>query len=300
MEIHNFEELKGMLVQNEKKVVVLAAAHDTHALEAVFKANEEGLIDYILVGNADKIKSIATDLNHALNLSGVIDEQENEACAKKAVELIRTGKGHILMKGKITTAELLKAVVNKEEGIRDAKVLSHVAIVESPSYHKLIAITDSGMLIAPDLEQKKEMLKNAFSLFRNMGYEKPKASILAAIETVNPKMQETVDAAALKEMSLNGEFGDCLVDGPVSFDLAVSKEAAEIKDFESEVTGNVDILMTPGIAAGNIVLKSMLYMGGAVMAGCIMGAKVPIVLTSRAASFEEKYNSIVLCAAMGK
>lgn len=300
MEVRNFDELKTILGKSQKKTLVLAAAHDTHALEAVFKAKEEDLIDYILVGKKENIKKIAFNLDHSLAEEALIDEPDNAVSAKKAVDLIKNGYGQILMKGKLTSAELLKAVVHKENGIRAAKVLSHIAIVESPNYHKLMAITDSGMLIAPDLEQKRELIKNAFSLFRNMGYEKPKAAVLAAIESVNPKMQETMDAAALKEMGQNGEFGDCIMEGPISFDLAMSKEAAQIKDFQSEVIENADILVMPGIAAGNILLKSMIYMGGAIMAGCILGARVPIVLTSRAASFEEKYNSIVLCGAMKK
>jgi phosphate butyryltransferase len=175
--------------------------------------------------------------------------------------------------------------------------MSHIAILETPAYHKLVAVTDGGMIPYPTLDQKEMILKNAVDFFHSLGYSSPKIAVLAASESVNEKMPETVDAKVLKEMAGNGEFGDCFVEGPVSMDLVFSKESAAIKEFRSLIVDDVDILLTPTIACGNILSKSMIYLGGSKMAGCIVGAKVPIVLTSRGASAEEKYLSLLLCAA---
>ncbi|MCG8482385.1 MAG: phosphate butyryltransferase, partial [Clostridia bacterium] len=204
------------------------------------------------------------------------------------------------MKGKIQTATLLKAVVDKSTGIRTDSTMSHVSILEVPTYHKLIAVTDAGMMIYPTLDQKKWIVQNAVNTFISLGYEKPKVAILAAVENVNEKMPETVDADNLKKMSQAGDLGNCIVDGPLSYDLAMSPESVKIKGFKSPVACDADILVAPNISAGNILCKSMIYTGGAKMAGCIAGAKVPIALTSRGATSEEKYLSLVLSSAAVK
>ncbi len=297
MEFRNFEELIKKVSSIKRKRVVVAAAHDAYTLEAVLEAEQKGIIDFLLVGKREKIYQMCMGLGYGIDKSLIIEASDDAQAAFLAVQCIREKKGDFLMKGKLQTGTLLKAVVDNETGIRTDSTMSHVAILEVPTYHKLIAVTDGGMITYPSLEQKKLMVKNAVELFISLGYEKPKVAILAAVETVNKKMPETVDADALKKMCQAGELGSCMVDGPLSFDLAMSPESAKIKGFNSPVACDADILITPDISAGNILSKSMIYTGGAKMAGCIVGAKVPIVLTSRGASAEEKYLSLVLSSA---
>ncbi|MGL5439103.1 MAG: bifunctional enoyl-CoA hydratase/phosphate acetyltransferase [Filifactoraceae bacterium] len=297
MEVKNFNELIAKLkAHTSSKKVAIAGAHDEHALEAVFMAEEEGLIDPIFVGDKVKILSIANELGRKIDESKIINEVTDEDCAKKAVKLVRDGQANVLMKGKLQTADLLRQVVNKEEGIGMGKNMSHVAILEVPGYKKLLGITDGGMIVYPDLEQKRDIVLNAVEIFHNLGYECPKVAALCAVETVNPKMQEAVDAGKLKEMNLE----NCVVEGPISYDLAMSHESAKIKGYTSPVIGDVDIFLMPNMATGNIVSKALIYSAGATMAGIVVGAKVPIVLTSRGATTEEKYLSIVLSAAASR
>ncbi|MGV8979598.1 bifunctional enoyl-CoA hydratase/phosphate acetyltransferase [Clostridium sp.] len=283
-----------------KKRVVVVAAHDDHTLQAVFKAVKDGIVEPILIGNKIKIKEILQHLNESIDDDAIINVEDDTRAAMKAVELIHDNKADFIMKGKIQTADLLRAVVNKEKGLRTGSVMSHIAIHEIPTYHKLLAVTDGGMMMYPNLEEKKQIIENAVNTFIAMGYVKPKVAVLAAVENVNPKMPETVDADMLKKMNQNGEIKNCIVEGPISYDLAMSAESARIKGFESPVTEDVDILVVPNITTGNILGKALLYSAGAKMAGFIVGAKVPIVLTSRGSSAEEKYLSLVLSAAAVK
>jgi phosphate butyryltransferase len=296
--LHSFNDLTAKVKNITKKTAVVAAAHDEHALLAVLEASREGYIDYLLVGNRAKIHEIAAMLNSKVADNTIIDAASDTEAAEKAVALIREGKGNFLMKGKLETATLMRAVINKETGIRKESVMSHVAFFEVPAYHKLLASTDGGMIPYPTLEQKAVIIKNAVALFKTLGYERPKIAVLAASETVNERMPETADAASLKESCAKGELGDCVVEGPISLDLTLSAESAAIKGYASPVTADADILVVPNIACGNILGKSLVYMGHARMAGCIVGAKVPIVLTSRGASAEEKHLSILLSAAL--
>lgn len=298
MVIKNFSELIEK-VQNfdSKRKVAVIAAQDEHTLEAVFKAEENNIVEPILIGNKEKIKEILNKLNKDLSDNLIIYAKDDNEAAYKGVELANKGKVDFLMKGKIQTADLLKAVVDKEKGLRTGKVMSHFVINEIPTYHKLLVTTDGGMLMYPDLQQKKKIIENAVDVLIALGYEKPKVAVLAAVEKVNPKMPESVDAGKLKEMNQIGEIVNCIVEGPISYDLTMSKESAEIKGFSSPVTGDADILIVPNITAGNILGKSLVYSAGAKMAGFIVGAKVPIVLTSRGSSAEEKYLSLVLSAA---
>jgi phosphate butyryltransferase len=301
MEFKNFNELiESVQKAKSKKRVVVAAAQDEHTLEAVFKAKKNNIVDPILVGDKLKIKEVLESLHVGLNDENIIHVEDDASAAIKAVELINENKADFIMKGKIQTADLLRAVVNKEKGLRTGSVMSHIALHEIPSYHKLLAVTDGGMMLYPNVEEKKQIIENAVSTFINMGYENPKVAVLAAVETVNPKMPETVDADMLKKMNQLGEIKDCIIEGPISYDLTMSKESAEIKGFSSEVTGEADILIVPNITAGNILGKSLMYSAGAKMAGFIVGAKVPIVLTSRGSTAEEKYLSIVLSASAVK
>lgn len=298
MVIKNFDELiRKVANYKEKKKVAVVAAHDEHTLEAVFKAKEDGVVEPILIGRKDKIKEILDKHNFALSDEFIIDIEDESQAAYKAVELVNENKANSIMKGKIQTADLLKAVVDKERGIRTGRLMTHFAVLEVPTYHKLLAITDGGMVMYPTLEQKKGIIQNAVDVLLSLGYEKPKVAVLAAVEKVNPKMPETVDAAELKKMAEIGELTNCIVEGPISYDIAMNRESAEIKGFDSPVVEDVDILIPPNIATGNILAKALIYSGNAKMAGIIVGAKVPIILTSRGSSSEEKYLSIVLATA---
>ena len=298
MVISGFPALRDKLHDLPPKTAVVAAAHDEHTLQAVFAARRDGLIRPILVGRKEEILSIACRLGEEADPSQVVDAGGDPDCAAKSVELVRSGEGSMLIKGMLPTGTLLKAVVNRETGIRASEVMSHVAILDVPSYHKLLYVTDGGMVVAPDLEQKRHILKNAVDFCRFLGYDCPKAAALCAVETVNPAMPETADAAALKAEGERGDFGPCLVEGPIALDLATDSEAARVKGYHSPVAGDVDILLAPSIAAGNLLGKSLYGLAGGEMAGVVLGAKVPITVNSRGATAEEKYWSILICAAM--
>lgn len=293
----NFDELiKSVQRKASKKKVVLAAAHDEHALEAVIEADKNNIAEPVLVGDSEKIVALLEKHKVAKDKYTIIHTDTDSEASKKAVELIRNHQADFLMKGKMQTSDLLREVVNKETGLYDGKPMSHLAIQELSSYHKLLGVTDGGMIMYPSLEEKKSIIENAVQFYHNMGYKTPKVGVLAAVEVINPKMPEAVEAGQLKEMNQRGEIKNCLVEGPISYDLAMNKESALIKGYESPVAGDPDILVVPNITAGNILGKSLIYSAGAKMAGIIIGAKVPIVLTSRGASTEEKYLSLVIAA----
>ena len=301
MEYKSFDDLikKVQNIDSKKKVAVVSA-QDEHTLEAVFKAKKDNIVEPILIGNKKKIIEILSGLHESVLEESIINVESDSEAAEKAVELINENKADFIMKGKIQTADLLRAVVNKENGLRTGKVMSHIVIHEIPTYHKLLAVTDGGMMMYPSLDEKKQILENAVSTFLALGYENPKVAVLAAVETVNPKMQESVDADMLKKMNIKGEIINCIVEGPISYDLTMSKESASIKGFVSPVTGEADIIVVPNITVGNILGKSLVYSAGAKMAGFIVGAKVPIVLTSRGSTSEEKYLSLALSASAVK
>lgn len=297
MDLKNFQELIAKVQKNDTvKRVAVAAAQDEHTLEAVFKAAQDKLVDPVLIGDKSKITEILQKLNIEFDLDSIIHVETDKEAAEKTVETVNANKADFIMKGKLQTADLLRAVVDKEKGLRTGKVMSHLAIMEVPGYHKLIAVTDGGMMMYPNTEEKIQILENAVDVFRAMGYECPKVAVLAAVETVNPKMPEAVDGNILKKMNQSGEIKDCIVEGPISVDLTFSKESAKIKGYESVVTGDVDILLVPNITTGNILSKAIIELANGIMAGMIVGAKVPIVLTSRGASTQEKYLSLVLSA----
>ena len=301
MEYKSFDDLiKKVQNLDSKKKVAVVSAQDEHTLEAVFKAKKDNIVEPILIGNKKKIIEILSGLHESVLEESIINVESDSEAAEKAVELINENKADFIMKGKIQTADLLRAVVNKENGLRTGKVMSHIVIHEIPTYHKLLAVTDGGMMMYPSLDEKKQILENAVSTFLTLGYENPKVAVLAAVETVNPKMQESVDADLLKKMNIKGEIKNCIVEGPISYDLTMSKESASIKGFVSPVTGEADIIVVPNITVGNILGKSLVYSAGAKMAGFIVGAKVPIVLTSRGSTSEEKYLSLALSASAVK
>lgn len=298
MVIKNFEELKERVMEKDKKTVVVACAHDEHSLEAVFRANEDGFLNYILLGKKNLILGMSKKLNHEIDESKVIDIETDEESARLAIEMIREGKADFVQKGIMQTATILRAAVNKQTGIGMGKPMSLVALLDIEKYHKVVGVTDGGMVMYPDLDMKKAIISNTVDMFRDFGYDEPKVAALCALEIVNPKMPETVEARALQEMGEAGEFGKAIVSGPISFDVAVSKEAAEIKSFDSPVAGDADIMLVPSIYAGNMMVKAMLQFSNTRMAGVVLGAKCPMAINSRSASFEEKYYSLVACCLM--
>ena len=294
--MEHLQQLRSMVTVGEKKTCAVACAHDAHTLEAIITMRSEGLMDCLLVGHGADIRRIADEHGYALSDGEIIEAATDEEAAAICVQLVREGKAGFILKGLLPTGTLLKAVVNKQTGLHTGSVISHFVLLELPGYHKLLGIADSGMIPDPDLETKKAIVRNSADALQKLGCEKPLVSAVCAAEAVSPKIQETVDAAALKQASLDGELGNCYVEGPISFDLAMNPASAQVKRYESPVVGNTDLLLVPGMAAGNIMVKAMLQYAGAQMAGCIVGAKCPIALISRSASYEEKYYSLLLCA----
>lgn len=280
-----------------KKRVAVAAAHEESALEAVFDAAKHGLIDPILIGDLDKIRQIAADLGVELTGYRLIDEKDFAKAAAQAVALVRAGEADMLMKGVLDTSILLKAALNKEAGLNAGRLTSHVAVMEVPTYHKLLIVTDAAINIAPDLPGKLDIIANAVQVAKAIGVAEPKVALLAAVEKVNwDKMPCTADAAVITQMNRRGQVKGCLIDGPLALDNAISAESAKIKKIVSDVAGDADVLVAPDIEAGNILYKCLLDLGQAKGAGIVVGASKPIVLTSRADSAETKLASIALAA----
>lgn len=299
--IKDLHDMLDKLKQEEKVILSVAAAEDREVLLAIKDAVNKEVIQPILVGQADKIKSISNDINFELEGITIIDSPSIEESAKIAVELVSKQEADFVMKGLLDTSILLKSVLNKEYGLRTESLLSHVMIYQLENYHKLLILTDGGMNISPDYEQKEKILKNAIQAAKCLGIDEIKVACLAAKEKVNPKMQATVDARLLQEACKEGKFGEgVIVEGPLAFDLAISKESSEIKGFKSEVSGDTDILLVPNIEVGNGIGKSFTYMANAKSAGIIMGAKAPVVLVSRADSHESKLYSIAYGALIAK
>lgn len=293
--IKSLKDLKTQAKSQKKMTLVVAAAEDEDVLSAVKEAKTSNIINAVLVGERSSIEKMARDIGFDLEDVTVIEASGLENVAETSVKLISEGKADFLMKGKIDTSILLKAVLDKNYGLRTDRLLSHVMVYEVPSYHKLLLMSDGGMNIAPSFEQKEDILRNSLVVSRALGIEKTYVSCLAAKEKASEKMPATLDGQKLKERSINKTYGeDVYVEGPIAFDLAVSKDAAKIKGYESPVVGDTDVLLVPTIEVGNGIGKTMTYMGGAESAGVIMGAKVPIVLVSRADSAETKFYSIAL------
>ena len=291
--INKLEDILQKLKGDKKVILSVAAAHDEEVLLAIQSAVEKNIIVPILIGEENKIREISKEIGFNLDGIKIIQKNTIEECAEAAVKLVSSKEADFVMKGLLDTSIILKAVLNKEWGLRTDSLLSHVMVYEIPAYDKLLVTTDGGMNIAPDYEQKVKILKNAIEATKPLGLEEIKVACLAAKEKVNPKMQATVDARALEEACEKGEFGEgVIVEGPLAFDLAVSKEAAQIKGFESKVAGETDIMLMPTIEVGNGIGKALTYFAGGKSAGIIMGAKAPIVLVSRADSHESKLYSI--------
>lgn len=290
------EIIQNARKNSTRKRIAIAGADEKHTLEAVIKAKKEDLIFPVLVGNKNTIKDILKEFGENASDYEIIDADEDSA--EISVKLVRENKADILMKGNVQTAALIKSVLNKETGIMKGELLSHVLFVQTPAYHKVFAVTDSAIVPSPDLNQKKAILKNTLNAMNNLGYKEPKVAVLTAVEVVNPKMQETVDAYELKKLNQSGEISNCIIEGPISMDIAFDKEAAITKGFDSPVSGDPDIVLMPNLLAGNIAVKTIRLFGQSIVAGLVLGASVPIVLTSRSTSTEGKYMSIALSAAV--
>lgn len=292
--IKNFKELLEAAKSQKKMKIVVAAAQDEDVIKAVSQAKEMSLAEPVLVGDERKIKEIMDKLKIQSIEYEIIDEPDLIQAARKSVEMVRNGKGDFLMKGLLQTADIMRAVLDKEIGLRTDNLISHVMVYEAPTYKKLLYTTDGGMNVAPDLEQKVQILENAIKVCKAMKMDKIYASCLAGAETVNPKIPATVDAKAIADMKDKWEAQGVVVQGPVALDLAISSEACAHKSYKVEGCGNADILLVPYYEVGNVLGKTLTYFAGAKNAGIIMGAKVPIVLVSRADSSESKLLSIAL------
>ncbi len=289
------EQIIQEATQLPNKIVAVAAAEDHEVIQAVKMALGKQLAFFQLFGDEDKIKSLL----HEEGLEGsdqlkVVDCQSAEEAASKAVQAVSCGDADVLMKGMVSTSTILKAVLNKEYGLRTGKVLSHVAAFEVDGFDRLIFVTDAAMNIAPDLQQKADIIQNAVDVATRIGVSSPKVAPITAVEVVNPNMAATLDAAALSQMNKRGQIKGCVVDGPLALDNAVSMEAASHKGVGGEVAGQADILLVPNIETGNALYKSLIYFAKAKVGAVIAGAKAPIVLTSRADSAESKLHSIAL------
>jgi phosphate acetyltransferase len=273
--------------------VPTAVAHpcEASALAGAIEAGEKKLITPILVGPAAKIREVAAAAGIQLGSVRIVDAAHSHESAAKAVALVRSGEAELLMKGSLHTDELLGAVVARETGLRTGRRISHAFVMDVPTYHKVLIVTDAAINIAPALDDKVDICQNAIDLARALGLEKPKVAILAAVETVNSKMPSTIDAACLCKMADRGQIKGALLDGPLAFDNAISKEAAKIKGIASEVAGDPDILLVPDLEAGNILAKQLSYLAKADSAGLVLGARVPIILTSRADSVRSRIAS---------
>ncbi len=292
--IKSFSDLMAEAKAKGPKRVAVAVAQDEVVLEALAIARQEKIATPVLFGDKKAIEEAAVKAKVDLGGWEVTDIADMAEASKAAVRAVSRGKADFLMKGLVATSTFLKAVLDKEVGLRTGRLLSHVAVMEVSGYHKIFLATDGGMCVKPDLAAKADIINNAVELAHKLGMEKPKVAVLAAVEVVNPEMPETMDAAELSKMAERGQIKGCLVDGPLALDLAVSKEAAEHKKVKSPVAGDADIFVLPEIAAGNIFAKALIYMSGARAAGLIAGAAKPVVMLSRSDTKEQKLNSIAL------
>ncbi|MCH4886431.1 phosphate butyryltransferase [Acidaminobacter sp. JC074] len=294
----NFEEIMKAAKSSGPYNLCVAAAEDKEVLKAVKLASDMGIVQPILIGDSDKIRAYCKDID--LNDYRLHAASSPEDAAGEAVKLVMNGTGDILMKGLVNTSVYMRAILNKEAGMRTDKLLSVLAVYEVPGYHKLIYATDSGINAAPDLSQKKDILNNALGAIKSMGITMPKVAALAANELVNPKIQATVDAKGLVDAVASGEIDSCIIEGPMAFDVVFSKYAAEHKGIDSQVSGDVDLLVFPNIETGNVLGKSWLHFNKAKWAGIVLGAKKPVILSSRSDTAQIKLNAIALACLSSK
>lgn len=297
----NFDKLLAKVSECSRKKVAVAVAQDSEVLQAVQMAKEKNIADAILVGDEAKIKEIADSLNIDVTQFEIVNEPDVIEASLKAVKLVHDGKADMYMKGIIDTKNFLKSVLNKEVGLRTGNALSHVCVFDIKGYDRLLFLTDVAFMTYPSLEEKVQIINNTVPVAKACGVDMPKVAPLAAVEVVNPKMPVTVEAEQLTKMCENGEIKDCIVDGPLSLDLAIDLEAAKHKGaLDRKIQGDADILLFPDIHAGNLVYKALVHCSE-VQNGCILtGTKAPVILTSRSDTFETKVNSIALAAVVAE
>jgi phosphate butyryltransferase len=281
-----------------RKRIAIAMAQDGDVLRAVKSASDAGFIIPILVGDRQKILDAAEEATYDVSGIEIIHEPDQQNACVCAVRLIHENKAELLMKGLVSTSVFVRAVLDKDRGLLEGSLLSHLAFFETPYYHKVLCVTDAALNIHPDLNEKADIVRNAIRMFHRLGIPNPKVAALAPVEIVNPKMEATVHADLLAQMNRRGQITGCIIEGPLALDNAVSLESAKHKGITSEVAGQVDILLTPDLNSGNILYKSLNFLGGAVSAAIVAGARVPVVLTSRADRPESKLLSMALASIM--
>lgn len=292
-----FDEILEKVKANpQKSKVAVAGAANHHVLEAVFEAESMGLTTPVLIGDKSKIIEIIKDMGKDSSDYHIVEGDTSESCGQIAVELIIKGEADFIMKGMAETKDVLKPIVKRENKLNLGGTMSHIAINEVPSFKRLTFLTDGGMIPHPTLEEKKAIAVNAVETLRKIGYEHPRIAVLCGVEKVNPKMPETIDAEALSKMARDGIIGNCDIVGPISYDLVVDPAVAIIKGYNCEYCGEFDIFLAPNMAAGNILNKSLTITGGGKMAGIVVGAKIPVVITSRGSSSEEKFLSLAFAS----
>lgn len=298
MRYNNFAQLINNIERKDNKfVLAVAGANDAHTLSAVMRAYIEQLIQPILIGDSTFILSWLEENGFSASSIEIIDEKNPPDMAIRAVNMVKGHNADGIMKGLIETSQLMHEVLKKENNIRTDRLMSALTIMEFKKYHKLLALTDTGLCMYPTLSEKKAIIENAVEALNKLGISCPKVAVLAAVEHVNPKMPETVDAAELVNMNRDGRISNCIIEGPLSFDIAMDSQAAEIKGVKSIVSGDPDLLVYPNITAGNIAGKTLGYASDGLIATLTLGTSVPIVVSSRSSSIEEKYRCIALAAA---
>lgn len=289
----SYDEIVAEIKNRGQVMISVAVAQDKEVLSAIKMVQEAGIAQAILVGDAALITPMLAEVGLS-NETKIIHEADITKAAHKAVSIVKRGQAQVLMKGLINSSDFLRAVLHKEEGLRTGRLLSHLGAFEIPGQKKLLFITDGGMNIAPTVEEKKEILLNSMLALQAMGIKEPHVAVLTANEVVNGKMPATVDAQALVQMSVTGQFPSGIIEGPIALDVAVSQEAAKHKGINSKVSGNIDLILVPNIETGNALGKSLIYFANSKMAGIVLGATHPIVMTSRSETPEGKMNSIAL------
>lgn len=298
MTLQTFDQLLSSAEKNSACRLAIAAAHDAEVLLSVEQAQKRGIATATLVGDAPAIKAIASERNLTLAGAEIVHETDTTLAARRVVALAREGRADIVVKGQLKTTELLAEVLDRHTGVRDKKLLTHVGLFEIPGYDRLIYLSDSGVVMYPNIWQKLEIVRNAVDVAHQLGLAEPKVAILAAFEIVHPKSAASVDALALARMAQEGWIKGAAVDGPLAMDVAISSESARIKGVNRTVAGRADVLIVPSVPTGNIAAKGMMYFGGARMSAVVVGARVPIIINSRADDAETRLLSVALAAVL--
>ncbi len=296
--LKDFRDIINNVKGKSLKTVVVVKAEDKEILLAVTEAKE--IAKFILVGDENKIKSIACEHGYDISSVTVINQSDEKQALLESLKLVRNGSAHIVMKGKLSTGNLLKGILDKETGLRGDRILSHCLVCKISKYDRFMFVTDSGMNINPDIKMKIDILNNAIELANKFGIEKPNVAVLSFIETINFDMGETIDGAVLSKMAQRGQIKNCVIDGPLAMDLALSAESAEIKGVTSPVAGKTDIFLVPNISAGNMMGKTLMYTAEGDFGGIILGAKAPVVMLSRSDPASIRLNSIAIGVMMCK